>query len=293
MATIVGLDEVRTRQSPGDKVATVRDESSRGVTVMVGDGINDAPALAAATVGVALGARGSTASSEAADVILTTDHVDTLADVRDIARRSRQIAVQSAAVGMSLSVVAMVIAAVGLLPVTAGALLQECIDVAVILNALRALTGPGTPELPRDTTELISRFAGEHDRLRSDLRRLRECATAVAHGPDDLALRSLRETDQLLVERIEPHESAEESLLYPALGAPLGGDEATATMSRAHAEIHLLSARIAEHRRRADAAGSIEPGQVDDLLACLYGLHAILTLHFAEEEENYFTLLPS
>lgn len=113
VANILGLDEVRADQTPEDKFAAVREESEHAVTVMVGDGINDAPALAAATVGVAMGARGATASSEAADIVLTTDRLDRLADAMDIARWSRRIAVQSAVVGMSLSLIAMVIAALG------------------------------------------------------------------------------------------------------------------------------------------------------------------------------------
>ena len=107
VATVLGLDEVYAEQTPADKVAAVRAEQDRAVTVMVGDGVNDAPALAAATVGVAMGARGATASSEAADIVLTTDRVDRLADAMDIARWSRRIAVQSAVVGMGLSLAAM------------------------------------------------------------------------------------------------------------------------------------------------------------------------------------------
>ncbi len=144
VATVLGLDAVYADQTPADKFAAVRAEAQRAVTVMVGDGVNDAPALAAAAVGVAMGARGATASSEAADIVLTTDRLDRLADAMDIARWSRRIAIQSAVAGMSLSLLAMAIAALGYLPPALGALLQEGIDLAVILNALRALAGqPG------------------------------------------------------------------------------------------------------------------------------------------------------
>ena len=139
VAAVLGLDGVRAELSPADKVAAVRAERERAVTVMVGDGVNDAPALAVADIGVAMGARGSTASSEAADIVLTTDRVDRLADAVAIAGRARRIAVQSALGGMLMSLAAMAVAAVGLLPPAAGALLQEGIDVVVILNALRAL----------------------------------------------------------------------------------------------------------------------------------------------------------
>lgn len=147
VATVLGLDEVYAHQTPADKVTAVRAERNRAITVMVGDGINDAPALAAATVGVAMGARGATASSEAADIVLTTDRLDRLADAMDIARWSRRIAVQSAVVGMALSLAAMTVAALGWLPPAPGALLQEAIDVAVILNALRALRGDPRADL--------------------------------------------------------------------------------------------------------------------------------------------------
>lgn len=292
VATILGLDEVRADQTPEDKFAAVREESERAVTVMVGDGINDAPALAAATVGVAMGARGATASSEAADIVLTTDRLDRLADAMDIARWSRRIAVQSAVVGMSLSLIAMVVAALGWLPPAAGALLQEGIDVAVILNALRALRGNPADDVQvdADTERMLLRFAAEHDVLRDTVGLLRDSANRLATGTDALPVESLAAVHALLAERILPHEEAEETQLYPALARPLGSNEATATMSRTHAEIKRLSDRIGTHLAEAQAAGAIQPDQVDDLLACLYGLYALLRLHFVQEEENYFTL---
>jgi heavy metal translocating P-type ATPase len=129
IATALGLNEAFAEQTPASKVTAVRAERDRAVTVMVGDGINDAPALAAATVGVAMGARGATAASEAADIVLTADRLDHVADAMEIARRARHIAVQSAVAGMAMSLSAMGVAAFGLLPAAAGALLQEAIDV--------------------------------------------------------------------------------------------------------------------------------------------------------------------
>ena len=239
-----------------------------------------------------MGARGATASSEAADIVLTTDRVDRLADAMDIARWSRRIAVQSAVVGMNLSLLAMAIAALGWLPPAAGALLQEGIDVAVILNALRALRGNPATEvaLPADTEHLLRRFAAEHDELRDTLGLLRGSADRLAAAPDAAALESLITAHGLLTDQILPHERAEETQLYPALARPLGSGEATATMSRTHAEIQRLADRIGAHLGLAQSSGAIQPDQVEDLLACLYGLYTLLRLHFVQEEENYFTL---
>jgi heavy metal translocating P-type ATPase len=139
---LVGVDVVYAEQSPEDKLDVVRAIRGREhlrKVVMVGDGINDAPALALADVGIAMGARGATVSSETADVVVTVDKVDRVADAIRIGRRSFGIARQSVVLGLGASIVAMVVAAFGYLPPVAGALVQEGIDVAVILNALRAL----------------------------------------------------------------------------------------------------------------------------------------------------------
>lgn len=293
VASVLGLDDLYAQQTPGDKVAAVRAERQRAVTVMVGDGVNDAPALAAASVGVAMGARGATASSESADIVLTTDRLDRLADAMEIARRSRRIAVQSAGVGMTLSIVAMGFAAAGWLPPAAGALLQEGIDVAVILNALRALRGDSAVDvaLPGETARMVRRFAAEHDALRDTMAVLRQVADQLTRGSDTEALVQLRGVVTYLDEQLLPHERAEEATLYPALAASLGGAEVTATMSRTHAEIERLARRIGNHLTVAEAAGGVRPDQFDDLLATLYGLHMVLRLHFAQEEENYFVLV--
>ncbi len=138
----LGLDAVFAHQTPAEKVEIVTAEQRLNPTLMVGDGLNDAPALAAAAIGIAMGARGASASTEAADVVILVDNLGRVGEAVVIARRARAIAMQSIGVGMSLSFAAMLVAALGFLPPVAGALTQEVIDVAVILNALRALV-PG------------------------------------------------------------------------------------------------------------------------------------------------------
>ncbi len=135
----LGVDEILGDLTPNGKVVAVRREAATRPVMMVGDGVNDAPALAAADVGVAMGARGAAASSEAASVVLLVDELYPLSTALGIARRTRTIALQSVFIGLGLSIVGMIVAAFGYLPPVQGALLQEAIDVAVILNALRAL----------------------------------------------------------------------------------------------------------------------------------------------------------
>ncbi|MFI9450762.1 heavy metal translocating P-type ATPase [Amycolatopsis sp. NPDC052450] len=287
VAAVLGLDDLHAECSPEDKISFVRGESERAVTAMVGDGINDAPALAAAGVGIALGSRGSTAAVQAADAVILDDRIDRLADAVDIARRARRLAVESAGIGTGLSVLAMLAAAGGWLAPVLGALVQEGIDIAVIGNSLRALLAPRASRR-RAPEGLVRRFADEHETLLPVRSAVRLAADALAEGAGQDADDAVRHAGKLLTERLLPHERAEEEQLYPALADVLGGPDSTITMSREHAEIERLIRRLRRHLD--EAPDGIRSDQVDDLRATLYGLDAILTLHFAQEEEAYFTL---
>ena len=140
----LGVDRVYAEQSPEDKlevVARLRADPQLCPVIMVGDGVNDAPALALADLGIAMGVAGATVSSQTADAVITVDRVDRVADAVHMGRRALFIARQSVLAGMGLSLAGMAVAAAGDLPPVAGALTQEVIDLAVILNALRALRG--------------------------------------------------------------------------------------------------------------------------------------------------------
>ena len=292
VGALTGVDEVLAELTPGGKLDAVRREQQRAAVIMTGDGINDAPALALADVGVAMGARGSTAASEAADAVLTVDHLGRLGEATALARRTRRIALQSVLAGMGMSLAAMGVAAAGFLPPVWGALLQEGIDVAVILNALRALrpTGGAEPLTPADAA-LTRRFRAEHQVIRADIEQLRIAADALTTDPAaaPAAMARVRQVHALLIGEIWPHESAEEADLYPALNRLLGGADATATMSRAHAEIAYQIARLG--RLIADTGNRV-PTETDiaDLRGTLYGLHAILRLHTVQEDEAYLSL---
>ena len=137
LASRVGVTEVFAGQSPEQKVAITRAEVARAPTLFVGDGINDAPALVAATVGIAFGHQ-SEITTEAAGAVVLDTSLKRVDELFHIARRMRRIALQSAVGGMALSVVGMLVASAGALPPVAGAITQELIDLAAVLNALRA-----------------------------------------------------------------------------------------------------------------------------------------------------------
>ena len=141
IADEAGLTDVRAECLPRDKVEAVRSLPDRPV-MMVGDGVNDAPVLAVADVGIAMGARGSTAAGESADVVIILDDLSKVGTAVRIGQRTVQVALQSIWIGIGLSVALMLAAAAGYVPAIAGALSQELVDLATILNALRSL-GPG------------------------------------------------------------------------------------------------------------------------------------------------------
>jgi P-type E1-E2 ATPase len=141
LADQVGITELRAEQTPEQKLAIVRQETAAAKTLYVGDGINDAPAMMAATVGMAIG-QNSDVTSEAADVVAMENSLKKVDEFMHISRRMRSIALQSAVGGMVLSLGGMLLAAAGYLPPVAGAIGQEIIDVLAVLNALRAAFPP-------------------------------------------------------------------------------------------------------------------------------------------------------
>jgi heavy metal translocating P-type ATPase len=291
----LGIDEVLAERSPADKVAAVHAFAALGTTVMVGDGVNDAPALAAADVGVAIGARGASASSEAADVVILPDRLEPLAEAVAIARRSHSIAKQSAVAGMGLSLVGMVAAAAGALPPIGGAVLQEAIDVAVILNALRALHAGWWPLRRRqrgrqEAAAEAARVSAEHRTLVPGIQRLRRLADRL-DGLEPMAARDELETARrFLLDELLPHERREEANLYPVVALQLGGRDATAVMSRAHLEIAHLATSFGRLVAELPPTGPSSE-DLSDLRRLLYGLHALLELHVAQEEESYLPLV--
>jgi len=280
------IDAVLADRVPSDKVDAVRTEEHLHPTIMVGDGINDAPALAAASVGVAMGARGASASSEAADVVILIDRLDRVSDAVAIARRTRAIALQSILAGMALSGIAMGFAATGWLVPVAGALLQEVIDVAVIVNALRALRPAyrlGHAAMP---AEAALQLRQAHEAMEPALDRLREIADALDDAEPQAAVTLIVEADGIVARDILAHEESDESEVYPRLGKFLGDNHGLGAMSRAHREImHIarLLSRLAKGLKPADADRYL----VRDAQRAIESIEALVRIHNAQEEDIY------
>ncbi|HDR9497499.1 TPA: heavy metal translocating P-type ATPase [Burkholderia cepacia] len=283
---LLGVTDVRAEQTPTDKLVAIQAARKEGVTIMVGDGVNDAPALAAADVGIAMGARGAAASSEAADVVLLVDRLDRLVDAIRIARRSRRIALESVVAGMSLSVVAMTIAAAGFLQPIAGAVIQEVIDVAVIVNALRVLLDrPRLTNARLDDVD-VEQLRREHTALSPLLDQIRDLADRLP-GLSGAAIASeLVHMIDSLDERLLPHERADDRDVYARLAPLLGGEDPLAAMSGAHREIFKMVRSLRQMVADLPRDGT-NTMQVQAIQRLLYGLEAIVRLHCAQEEELF------
>lgn len=280
------LDGVLSERVPSDKVDAVTVEQKLHPTVMVGDGINDAPALAAADVGIAMGAAGASASSEAADVIILVDRLDRVSEAIVIARRTRSIALQSIAAGMTLSGVAMVAAAFGWLTPVAGALTQEAIDVAVIINALRALGGPWKARRAAISQSVARALHEEHQALSPALDRLREIADALDDAAPANVVGLIAEANRIVTQHIVVHERHDESGVYPGLAKVMLDGHGLAAMSRAHREIlhqGRLLGRIAAGLRQEDADRYL----IRDAQRVIESIESLVRLHNAQEEDIY------
>jgi heavy metal translocating P-type ATPase len=280
------LDAVLADREPADKLDAVATEQRQNVTVMVGDGINDAPALAAADVGIALGARGASASSEAADVVILADRLDRVHDAIVIAKRTRSIALQSIVSGMTLSALAMGLAAAGWLTPVLGALAQEAIDVAVILNALRALNAGHTNGRRTMPAAAANSLEADHATLGPPLDRLREIADALDHAEAAGVVAMISEADRIVADEIVPHERKDESQVYPRVARYLADRHGLGAMSRAHREI-IHQARLLRRLAGGLSPEDIDPYLIRDAQRVIESIEALVRIHNAQEEDIY------
>jgi soluble P-type ATPase len=280
------LDAVLADRVPSDKVDAVRSEQRLHPTIMVGDGINDAPALASADVGIALGARGASASSEAADVVILADRLDRVGEAIVIAQRARRIAIESIVAGMALSILAMLAATLGWLKPVPAAIVQEVIDVAVILNALRALT-PAHGRAGRQMTAAAGReLHRDHVALIGSLDRLRSIADALDDATAERGAALIAEANQVVQEQVVAHERDDEGSVYPRLAGILQERHSLSAMSRAHREIlHLarLLARVVEDL----PTEKVDRYLIRDAQRIIEAIETLVRMHTAQEEDIY------
>lgn len=280
------LDAVLANRVPADKVDAVSFEKKRHPTLMVGDGINDAPALAAADIGIAMGARGASASSEAADAVVLIDRLDRVADALAIAKRSRRIAMESIVAGMLMSLIAMGFAAAGYLTPVAGAILQEGIDIAVILNALRALVPPGLGMRSSLPQEAARKLHEEHRHVEEQLDQLRAHADALDDARGAAALAHITEANRIINHEIVPHELEDEASVYPTLVPHLGNAHGLAAMSRAHREIQHLG-RLLDRLVSDVDAEETDRYLIRDAQRIIESVDALVRIHNAQEEDIF------
>lgn len=284
IALSAGIDELLAGLTPEDKVRAVQAGCLRASTLMVGDGINDAPALAAADVGVAMGASGTTASAQAAGVVLLVDRLDRLVEALDIARRTRRIARQGVWVGMGMSLLAMIAAAFGYLPPLIGAVAQEGIDVVIVLYALSALR-PSRSLNKQLAGEQIDRLQVEHDQLSTVLGDLHQMATDFSQRPLLQAQADLGQLIKRLQCSVARHEREDEEKLYPLLTRSMQGEASLSALSHAHREIFRLIHLLA--RMSADFSAHPAASFADEIQHQLIHLDTLVQLHFSQEEELF------
>ncbi|WP_426319601.1 heavy metal translocating P-type ATPase [Microbacterium sp. E-13] len=182
IARQVGIEEVHAEMLPPQKVELARGMSPRPV-MMVGDGVNDAPVLAASDVGVAMGAKGATAAGDAADVVILVDSLTKIVDAIWIGRHTLRVALTAIWIGIGLSVGLMLIAMTGVIPAVAGALTQELVDLATILYALRALSGKAPQiTLPGDADGTAESSAPAMPGSSTSRRKNRVCSPTLDQG---------------------------------------------------------------------------------------------------------------
>jgi heavy metal translocating P-type ATPase len=283
------FDAVLADRVPSDKVDAVRSEQRLNPTIMVGDGINDAPALASADVGIALGARGASASSEAADVVILADRLDRVGEAIVIARRARRIAVESIIAGMGLSMLAMLAALLGWLTPVPAAIVQEVIDVTVILNALRALIPAHGLAGRHMTTAAGHELHRNHISLIGNLDRLRSIVDALDDATPQSGAALIAEANKLVQEQVVRHERDDEGNVYPQLSRILKENHSLSAMSRAHREIlHLarLLARVTDDL----PTEKVDRYLIRDAQRIIEAIETLVRMHTAQEDDIYEAL---